>query len=116
MRVAIVIACAAVLLAILGANLPFAPPQLPPAGDERDSREYIASLSRMLQRGGANRAIVQRLCAYVQTVLGPRAHSDEAARDLLDRARALQSLSGPRTEDVIAAGRLFARVRKDYTW
>jgi hypothetical protein len=116
MRVAIVLAAAALLLGIAGANLPFAPPQLPAAGDERDSGEYIASLSQMLQRGGAQRAVVQRLCAYVQSALGPRAHADAQARELLEQARSLQSLSGPRTEDVLEAGRLFARVRKDYKW
>jgi hypothetical protein len=116
MRVAVVLACIALLIGIAGANLPFAPPQLPPPADERDSSEYIASLAQMLQRGGAQRAIVQRLCAFVQAAVGPRAQSDDEARDLLERARVLQSLSGPGNEDVIAAGRLFARVRKDYRW
>lgn len=116
MRVAIVLACVAVLLAIAGANLPFAPAQPPPGAQERDSSEYIASLARMLQRGGAQREIVRRLCAHVQLVVGPRAFSDDAASALLERARALQSLSSPRGEDVTAAGRLFARVQKEYEW
>jgi len=116
MCVAIVVACVAVLLAIAGANLPFAPPQSPAGAQERDSSEYIASLALMLQRGGAQREIVRRLCAHVQLVLGPRALLDESARMLLERAQALQSLSRPRGEDVIAAGRLFARVQKEYEW
>lgn len=114
MRVAIVVACTGVLLAVIGANLPFAPPQPSAPADERDSSEYIASLARMLERGGAQRAIVQRLCAHIQTVLGPRSLADGRARDLLERARALGSLAGPRAEDVMAAGRLFAMVRKEY--
>jgi len=116
MRVAIIIACTGLLVGIAGANLPFAPPLAAPDGDERDSGEYIASLSRMLQRGGAQRAIVRRLCGFVETALGARAHFDTQARDLLERARALRSLSRPGSQDVIAAGRLFARVRKDFPW
>jgi hypothetical protein len=114
MRVAIIIACAAVLLAILGANLPFAPPHVEQSTGERDSSEYIASLARMLERGGAQRAIVQRFCAQSQSVLGSRAPADDRARELLERVRALQSLSGPHNEDVLAAARLFATVRKEY--
>ena len=116
MHVAIVLAIAAVLLAILGANLSFAPAHPAQTADQRDSGEYIASLARMLTRGGAQRAIVQRFCSAVENALGPRAHSDDHARELLQRARTLQSLPGPGTEDVIEAGRLFVRVQKDYTW
>lgn len=116
MRAAVILASIAVLLAVVGANLPFAPPQTPPGVDERDSSEYIASLARMLQRGGAQREIVRRLCAHAAAVLGPRAVLDEDARTLLERAQALQSLSRPSAEDVMAAGRLVARVRKEYEW
>lgn len=116
MRVAVVVAVAALLLAVAGANLPFATPQ--PAGDtdKRDSGEYIDSLARMLQRGVAQRALIQRFCAAIETALTPRAQSDDRARDLLDRAHALQSLSGPRAEDVLAASRLFSQVQKEYRW
>ncbi len=116
MRAAILIASATLLVAIVGANLPFAPPNIPDSADARDSGEYITSLARMLEAGGAQRAVVQRLCAQMQGILRTRASSDERARDLLDRVGSLESLSGPRTRDVLAAGRLFARVRKEYGW
>ena len=114
MRAAIILACAAVLLAILGANLPFAPPHESHATGERDSSEYIASLSRMLERGGAAREVVKRLCAQVLGVAAPLAAGDQDAQTLVDEARRLQALLHPRVEDVIAAGRLFARVHKEY--
>ena len=114
MRAAIVLSCVAVLLAILGANLPFAPPHEARATGERDSSEYIASLSRMLERGGAAREVVKRLCAQVLGVTVPLAAGDQDAQTLADEARRLQALLHPRVEDVVAAGRLFARVHKEY--
>jgi Domain of unknown function (DUF4350) len=115
MRVAIWLACAGVVLAILGANLPFAPTM--PANDDqqRDTGEYIASLARMLQRGRAHRAMVQRLCAAAQRVLAARSQ-DESARAFRERIAQLQSLSSPRAEDVLGAARLLARVREEYGW
>lgn len=114
MRAAIVLACVAVLLAILGANLPFAPPHEARAVGERDSSEYVASLSRMLERGGAAREVVRRLSAQVLGVTSPLAAGDQDAQTLADEARRLRALSHPRVEDVVAAGRLFARVHKEY--
>ena len=114
MRIAIILSCAAVLLAIVGANLPFAPPHEARAVGERDSSEYIASLSRMLERGGAQREVVRRLCAQVLSIATPLAAGDRDMLTLADEARRLQALLHPRVEDVIAAGRLFARVQKEY--
>ena len=88
MRVAIVLAGAALLAAIAGGNAPFVPPFAAQAPRERDSGEYIASLARMLSAGGA--------------------------RELSARANHLQTIPEPRDEDVVDAGRLFARVQKEY--
>lgn len=113
-RLAIVLACAGVLLAILGQNLPFAPPYELQTSGGRDSSEYIASLAQMLERGGARRDVIQRLCRFVLTAVSPLEHGDEAAREIGLQARALQELYEPSPEDVAAAGRIFARVRKEY--
>lgn len=114
MRLAIFIAGGALLLAAIGANLPFAPPRVPPAGPERDSGEYIEALARMLERGHANAEIVERLCREVISLVRTRAAGDADARDLLQRAEYLQSLPYFGRENVLAAGALFARARKDY--
>jgi Domain of unknown function (DUF4350) len=116
MRVAIVLACVVVALAIIGANLPFAPPVPvePPA--ERDSGAYIASLARMLRRGGAERELLSRLERHAETVLGPRTAADERARSLLAAFQALRDHPRPGVREVLAAGRLFASVQKEYEW
>lgn len=114
MRIAIAIAIAAALLAILGANLPFAPPYDAAAPEERDSSAYIASVARMLERGGAVREAIARIAAACERVLAPRAAGDERARMLLREVRTLEGTPRPGAHDLLHAGRIFARVRKDY--
>lgn len=116
MRAAIVLACILLALVIIGANLPSAPPAVPEAPAERDTGAYIASLALMLQRGGAARETIARMHQQVRRELLQRASGDEEARSLLDRFDALAVLSRPTPRDVLAAGRLFARARKEYEW
>ncbi len=80
MRFAVVIACVAVVAGIAGANLPFAPARAADEPEERDSSHYIASVARMLERGGTSREMIRRLCAHAFTVLEPRARADANAQ------------------------------------
>lgn len=114
MRAAAAIAIAAVVLAVAGANLPFAPPYAADPPDERDSSAYVDSLASMLARGGASREAVKRIAERCAQVLQPRAGGDERARMLLRELRTLEATPRPGTDDLLAAGRIFARVRKDY--
>lgn len=114
MRIAIIIAFVAAALAIAGANLPFAPPYAAGPPDERDSGEYIESVARMLERGGASHEAVMRIAARCERVLSPRAGSDERARMLLRELRILEATPRPGPHDVLQAGRIFARVQKEY--
>lgn len=114
MRIAIGVALLAIVLAIAGANLPFAPPVDAQPPDERDSSAYIASIARMLERGGASREAITRIAARCEHVLAPRTGGDERARMLLRELRTLESTPRPGSHDVLAAGRIFARVRKEY--
>ncbi|HEY9180540.1 MAG TPA: hypothetical protein VIO32_07455, partial [Candidatus Baltobacteraceae bacterium] len=114
MRIAIVIAVIAALLAVAGANLPFAPPYALQPPDERDSGAYIDSVARMLERGGASREAVTRISARCEQVLAPRAGADERARMLLRELRILEAAPRPGAHDVLQAGRIFAGVRKEY--
>lgn len=116
MHAAIVLACILLALAIIGANLPSAPPAALEAPAERDTGAYIASLARMLQRGGAGREMIARMHQHVRRVLLQRSVADDEARALLDRFDALAVLTRPTPRDVLAAGRLFARARKEYEW
>lgn len=113
-HIAIALAIAAVLLAIAGANLPFAPPLDMRAPQERDSGAYMASIARMLERGGASHEAIARIAARCEQLLGPRASGDERARMLLREMRTLTATPRPGPHEVLAAGRIFARVRKDY--
>ena len=113
-RIAILLALFTTALAIAGANLPFAPPYAAQPPDERDSGAYIASVARMLERGGAAHEAVARIAARCESILAPRAAGDERARMLLRELRTLESTPRPGPHDVLAAGRIFARVRKDY--
>lgn len=115
-RTAVLIACAVLLIAIAGANLPFAPPYAAPEPEVRDSRAYIASLARMLQRGEAARETIAIFERHADTILRARSTGDERARELLERLRALAALPHPRTRDLLAAGKIVASIRKTYEW
>jgi hypothetical protein len=114
MRVAIAIALLATLLGVLGANLPFAPPHDLQTPEERDSSAYIASLARMLEHGGAATEAIARIRARCEHALASRAPGDERARMLLRELRTLEATPRPGTNELLEAGRIFARVRKDY--
>ncbi len=47
---AVWIVVALILIALVGANVPFAPPYLPSGPDERDSSDYIAALAELMRR------------------------------------------------------------------
>ena len=113
MRIAIVVALAAALVAIIGANLPFAPPYEAQPPEERDSAAYIASVARMLERGGAAREAIARITERGAQILSARP-GDERARMLLRELRTLESTPRPGAQEVLQAGRIFARVRKEY--
>ncbi|MFN2449891.1 MAG: DUF4350 domain-containing protein, partial [Candidatus Baltobacteraceae bacterium] len=112
-RLAIVIAGIALLLALAGANLPFAPPLTLEEKAVRDSSEYLHSLASMLRRGRAHRDAVARFCTPIKKALAPHAAQPDA-RAMLEEARSLEMQLSLHEEDVLAAARIFARVRKDY--
>lgn len=52
-RAGVCVIVAVVLLALIGANVPFAPPFRPALGDERDSSDYISAIAELMRRSGA---------------------------------------------------------------
>lgn len=114
-RTAIGIAIVVLLLALVGSNVRFAPPVDAEPPDERDTAAYIASLARMLERGGACDAIIKRLASSANAILRSRGGGDPEAAQLATELVQLQISSGPRAATrLLRAGRLYARVRKDY--
>jgi hypothetical protein len=114
-RAAIAVSILALLLAAVGANLPFAPPIPADPPDERDTSAYIASLARMLERGGAGEDVIKRLAQNGEAVLRTRAAADPQAAEMSNELVQLQISSAPRAARLLRTGRIFARVRKDYT-
>lgn len=94
---AVWVALAALLLAIAGANLPFAPAAVLERSVDRDSSEYLASLARLLARAGAARDVLVRLAREVP---------DPELQSLAQASRI-----GPRM--LLEAGVTFAKARKD---
>ncbi len=115
MRVAAALACALVLFAVIGANLPFAPPLQSMENSERDTGEYLTSLARMLERAGARKEPIDRFFTLAHNALRVRTQGDLQARALEERMQALRALPHPTQRDLIAAAQLSARVRKDYS-
>ncbi|HET9394035.1 MAG TPA: DUF4350 domain-containing protein [Candidatus Rubrimentiphilum sp.] len=112
-HIAIFVALGALLLAIIGANLPFAPPYRIEAQDERDSSDYILSLARMLQRGGAAREVVAKIFKAA-SALAPRSYRGDGAAAGFDELQLLSQRHDLRAHDVLRAGTLYAQLRKDY--
>ncbi len=112
-HIAIVIALGALLLAIIGANLPFAPAYRLEAEDERDSSDYITSLARMLQRGGAAREVVAKIFKAAAAV-APRSNRGDGAAAKFGELQVLSQRHDLRAHDVLRAGILYAQLRKDY--
>ena len=69
-RLAAGIVCLAAVLALIGANLAFAPPYLPNAPDERDSSGYIAAMAELMSRSRArpgDAAVVRESASIFQS-------------------------------------------------
>jgi hypothetical protein len=70
----------------------------------------------MLERGGAAAEAIARIRVRCEHRLSRRAAGDERARMLLRELRTLEATPRPGTHELLAAGRIFERVRKDYDY
>jgi uncharacterized protein DUF4350 len=112
---AVAVALFALLLAVIGANIRLAPPRPVEREEQRDSYDYIESLARMLQRGGTARDIIARLWKAAAS-LRPPALGDESGQRALAELRGLHQEREPGARDVLRAGVIFFRLRKEYEW
>lgn len=111
----VAVALFALLLAVIGANIRLTPPRRLFREDRRDSFAYIESLARMLQRGGTARDTVGRL-ANASAALRPPAPGDTSGQNAFAELRALSEQPDATPHDVLRAGVIFNRLRKDYEW
>jgi len=114
-RAAVLIALAALLIAIVGANLQVTPPRQLQSDDERDSSAYIASLAGMLQRAGVARDVIARIAKAARGLRSPAAN-DERGRTALAELNALGERHDAGPREVLRAGTIFAQLRKDCEW
>jgi hypothetical protein len=97
-RIAFWLTLAAIVLALIDANVRFAPPLPVEPRDDRDSSAYIVSMAELLRRARAGSASIARFA---------RAFPKNA-----DLAR-LASISEPNDDALLRAARLYHQLRKD---
>ncbi len=118
-RAAVFIVAAVIVLGLVGENVRFAPPLTPPAEDDRDSSAYIDSMARLFARGRAVRYAIAA-CADAATRFthvryggaGERI-DDPVLRDGVTELLRLRGLERPTQADLLRAGVLAARLRKE---
>ncbi len=126
-RLAFWVALAAVALALIEANVRFAPaiPVDPP--DERDSSAYVTSMAALLRRARAARAAIDRFAddalrrarrrygvapsAGLETI-APRIERDDV-RGALAQIERLRGVERPDERTLVRAAQLNSRLRKD---
>ncbi len=108
-KIATALALVTLVVAVAGANLPFAGrvPAEPP--DERGSAAYLDAIAALLRRGGGARSAIAAF-ARDAAARPSRAPWAERARDALAELRARDA---PTAVDVLAAARLDYRLRKE---
>ncbi|MGA8474728.1 MAG: DUF4350 domain-containing protein [Candidatus Cybelea sp.] len=75
---AVWIVLALAVIALIGANVPFAPPYLPDPPDERDSSDYITAIAELMRRSRrrpSDSEVIRQARARVILALSPRAES-----------------------------------------
>ncbi len=118
-RAAVFIVAAVIVLGLVGENVRFAPALTPPAEDDRDSSAYIDSMARLFERGRAVKYAIAA-CADAATRsarvryggTGERI-DDPVLRDGMTELLRLRGLERPAPADLLRAGVLAARLRKE---
>lgn len=110
-RVAFWIVCTIVVLALVGANVPFAPPALVAAEPERNSAAYVEAMANLMQRGRAGGALIARFSAEVMRLT--RGRDDSATLGAVDELRRLRVLPRPSESALVRAAAIAYHVRKE---
>jgi hypothetical protein len=109
-RLAFWIVCAIVLLALIGANVPFAPPIPLEPPDERDSSAYIDAMGALMRRARAARAAIGTFAADAAR---SRRTTAESAKIAVAQLEGLAAISHPSEAALLDAAALNYRLRKD---
>ena len=111
-RAAFWIVCAIVGLALIGANVPFAPPVPVDPPDERDSSAYVDAMAGLMRRARAGRAAMASFAAdAARRARGAR--NVDAVRNAVAELERLRELPRPSDAALLRAAILDFHVRKD---
>ena len=110
-RAAFWVVCAIVVLALIGANVRFAPPVPVETETERDSAAYVAAMATLMQRARASGTLIARFAGDAARMARDR--DDPALRAELAELRQLGDLPRPSDGVLVRAAAIAYRVRKE---
>ncbi|MGA8534379.1 MAG: hypothetical protein WB615_09765, partial [Candidatus Tumulicola sp.] len=110
-RAAFWMVCAIVVLALVGANVPFAPPIASSPPDERDSSAYVDAMAALMRRAHAMRAAIALFAADAER--RARGRESPSVRSALAELQRLRDL--PQTSDaaLVRAAAIDFQLRKE---
>lgn len=110
-RAAFWIACAIVVLALIGANVPFAPPVPLAEGDDCDSAAYVTAMAALMRRARAGRTLLARFAADAARAV--RGRDDPALHEALRELQRLRVASRLSDSGVVRAAVIAHHLRKE---
>lgn len=110
-RVAFWIVCATVVLGLIGANVPFAPPVPTAPAQERDSSAYVGAMAAIMRRARGYAVLVTRFAE--DSARRARGRDDPQTRPALDELERLRTLAHPTEASLVAAAAIAYRLRKE---
>ncbi len=105
------IVCAIVVLALIGANVPFAPPISGRPPDERDSSAYVDAMAALMRRARAAQAATTLFA--VDAVRRARGRETPSVRAAVADLERLRDLPRPSDAALVRAAVIDFRLRKD---
>lgn len=111
-RAAAWIVAAVVVLALIGANVPFAPPIPPERADARDSAPFVDAMAALMRRAHAAAPLTAAFAADAARIVRGRRATPGILAALSELERL--SRSSPRDADVLRAAVLDYRIRKEF--
>jgi len=110
-RAAFWIVVAIVVLALIGANVPFAPPFAPPDADTRDSAAYVTAMAALLRRSRGAGMLVARFAD--DAVRRARGRNDPQLRHAIEELQRLRN-APPSDAALVRAAAIAYQLRKEY--
>ncbi len=104
-------ACAIVVLALIGANVPFAPPLPAKPPDERDSSAYVDAMAALMRRARAVRAATTLFAA--DAIRRARGRENPGVRAAVADLERLRDLPHPSDAVLVRAAAIDFQLRKD---